>query len=43
MVAKKEKKRPDSFYQDAVKRYIIKNYGCATVRELKNVPRMLIA
>jgi hypothetical protein len=34
MVTKKEKKRPESFYQEAVERYIRKNYGCATVREL---------
>ena len=34
MATKKEKKRPETFYQEAVKRYINKRYGCATVREL---------
>ena len=34
MVKKKERKHPESFYQEIVKRYITKNYGCATVREL---------
>jgi hypothetical protein len=33
-VAKREKKRPETFYQDVVKRYIGKKYGSATVREL---------
>jgi hypothetical protein len=31
---KKERKHPESFYQEIVKRYITKKYGCATVREL---------
>jgi hypothetical protein len=34
MAKKKERKHPESFYQDIVKRYITKKYGCATVREL---------
>ena len=33
-MAKREKKRPETFYQDVVKRYISKKYGSATVREL---------
>lgn len=34
MVKKKDKKRPETFYQDLVKRYIGKKHACATVREL---------
>jgi hypothetical protein len=34
MVKRKERKHPESYYQELVKRYISKKYGCATVREL---------
>lgn len=34
MVRQKERKRPESFYQEAVKKYVSKKYGCVTVREL---------
>src|SRR6266850_1877082 len=34
MARKREKKHPETHYQDAVKRYISKKHGCATVREL---------
>ena len=33
-MARKDKKRPETFYQEMLKRYIGKKYGCATVREL---------
>lgn len=34
LARKKDRKRPESFYQEIVKRYVSKKYGCATVREL---------
>jgi hypothetical protein len=34
MSERQDRKRPESYYQEIVKRYLGKKYGCATVREL---------